>query len=122
MKNFIISAVAFSMAMLAPVATTAQSFRQSSIDEQEFCTSLGTFAEGSMKARQYNIPEHDVLEILADSIIENEPPAALIALRLQVVIDAFEEPVEKTEPNKKAAVQQYKNVVKQACMDVMNSN
>lgn len=122
MKNFIISAVAFSMAMLAPIATTAQSFRQSSIDAQEFCGSLATIAEGSMKARQYNMPEHDVLEVLATSIQENEPPAALVALTLRVVIHAFDEPIEKTEPSKRAAIQEYKNSVRQACMDVMNSN
>lgn len=110
------------MATLAPVATTAQSFNQASIDAQEFCTNMGTVAEGSMKARQYNIPEHDVLEMLANSIMENKPPAFLVALTLRVMIRAFDEPIEKTEPSKRAAVQQYKNDVNQACLTAMSSN
>lgn len=122
MKNLITSLAVLAAATLAPAATTAQSFRQSSIDAQEFCGSLATIAEGSMKARQYNIPEHDVLEMLATSIQENEPPAALISLTLRVVIHAFDEPVEKTEPSKRAAIQEYKNNVRQACLDVMTTN
>ena len=122
MKNLIASLVVFSMATLAPVATTAQSFNQASIDAQEFCTTMGTVAEASMKARQYNIPEHDVLEMLANSIMENKPPAFLVALTLRVMIRAFDEPIEKTEPSKRAAVQQYKNDVNQACLTVMSSN
>lgn len=121
MRNFIISVVAFSMVMVAPVATTAQSFNQPYDVARKFCNSLVIVAEGSMWSRQNNVSQNDVLEGLARSIDENEPPAMMISLALKIVIVAYNEPIYQTVPAKQAAVQRYKDSIRKECLAAMSS-